>query len=117
VAGNTRIAAVFETRLAASAARLYFALLKSPFSAPVLGGTASTPSCAATIITVAVDGDPPSFSTKQLHFWTADAQFSVAARCLFHGIFANSKPIPQKSVMPAKTSPAPTKAERAMKAG
>ncbi len=34
---------------------------------------------------------------------------------LFHGIFASRSPIPHQSVVPAKTSPAPTKAESPMK--
>ena len=35
----------------------------------------------------------------------------------FQGIRANNRPMPQVSVMPAKTSPAPTRAERTTNAG
>lgn len=35
----------------------------------------------------------------------------------FHGIFASIRPIPQVSVTPAKTSPAPTNADNPMNAG
>jgi hypothetical protein len=36
---------------------------------------------------------------------------------LFQGIFASSIPMPHQSVTPAKTSPAPTKADRPKNAG
>ncbi len=51
------------------------------------------------------------------HAWPPFTQQAAWGRRLFHGMRASSIPIPQVSVIPAKTSPAPTNPERANHAG